>query len=405
MNFPIEKVRQDFPALSTVVHNNKPLIYLDNAATAQMPRQVWSAVEQIELCRGNVHRGIHTMSERCTAAYEQAREQVADYIGADSQLVRFTSGTTDSVNQVADWVRRKIRPRDRIAVTRMEHHSNFVPWQQICLDTGAEFLVLPLDEKGDLDLEKSEKLLADGVFLVAAAHSSNVLGTVNDLSTLAQMTHRAGGRLFVDGAQGICHEKVNVDAFDCDYYAFSGHKLGAPFGIGALYNKWLPKDPVRFGGGMVKRVEDQHTDFDMPPQRYEAGTPNVAGAVGLAAALKYRTELPDGWQDWEQMLLQRLEEGLKGIEKLHILGNPDRRSGCLSFVVDGVSSYDLAVLLDQLGGIAVRSGHHCAQPLLRSLGWEYALRVSPSFYNTPEEIDLFLAGLKKVLAMLWLQEK
>lgn len=399
MSFPVEKVRQDFPALSTTVHKDKPLIYLDNAATAQMPRQVWSAVEQIELCRGNVHRGIHAVSERCTAAYEQARREVADYIGADPDHVRFTSGTTDGVNQIADWVRKKIHSGDRIAVTRMEHHSNFVPWQQICLETGAEFIVLPLDENGDLDLLKSEMILEDGVFMVAAAHSSNVLGTVNDLSALAEITHRAGGKLFVDGAQGICHEKVNVTELNCDFYAFSGHKLGAPFGIGALYAKQLPSEPVRFGGGMVETVKDQYTDFDQPPQLYEAGTPNVAGAVGLAAALKYRKELLDGWQDWEHMLLRRLEDGLKGMEKVDVLGDPDQRSGCLSFVVDGISPFDLAVLLDQLGGIAVRSGHHCAQPLLRSLGQEYALRVSPSFYNTPEEIDQFLVELKKVIAL------
>ncbi len=397
MSFPIEKVRQDFPALKTVVHNSKSLIYLDNAATAQMPRQVWSAVEQIELCRGNVHRGIHAVSETCTAAYEQARKQVADYIGASTEQVRFTSGTTDGINQIADWMRKMLHPGDRVAVTRMEHHSNFVPWQQICLETGAELLILPLNENGELDLLKTEMILADGVRVVAAAHSSNVLGTVNDLAELARMTHKSGGLLFADGAQGICHESVDVSEIDCDFYAFSGHKLGAPFGIGALYSK-CPTAPIRFGGGMVETVEDQSTSFDQPPQRYEAGTPNVAGAVGLAAALEYRSSLPDGWQDWERMLLQRLEDGLNGIDKISILGKPNRRSGCLSFAVDGVSPYDLAVLLDQLG-IAVRSGHHCAQPLLRSLGQEYALRVSPSFYNTPEEIDQFLVGLKRVLAL------
>ena len=279
----------------------------------------------------------------------------------------------------------------------MEHHSNFVPWQQICLETGAEFVILPLTKEGDLDLSAAEQLLAPGVRLAAAAHSSNVLGTVNDIPALAKLTHKAGGLLFVDGAQGICHETVDVNTLNCDFYAFSGHKLGAPFGIGALYAR-TPLPPARFGGGMVDEVLDDRTTFALAPQSGEAGTPNVSGAVGLAAALDVRRTLPEGWQAWEDALLSRLEQGLRTMDHIHVLGQPRRRSGCLSFTTDGASPYDVAVLLDQLG-IAVRSGHHCAQPLLRSLGQEYALRVSPAFYNTPEEIDALLDGLRRVLPL------
>jgi cysteine desulfurase / selenocysteine lyase len=398
MTFPVEEIRRDFPALNKTVHNNKPLIYLDNAATAQMPRYVWDAIGEIELCRGNVHRGIHAVSEQCTAAYERAREQVAAYINAKPEQVRFTSGTTDGVNQAAEWLRRNLKSGERVAVTRMEHHSNFVPWQQVCLETGAEFVVLPLNAAGELDMEAVKREISNGIKLLAVAHGSNVLGAVNDVAALGRLTHEAGGLLFVDGAQGICHESVDVVAMDCDFYAFSGHKLGAPFGIGALYTK-NPLPPVRFGGGMVETVLDEKTIFDQPPQAYEAGTPNVAGAVGLAAALEYRKNLPEGWQAWEQALMEHLEDGLRSMERVHVLGQPARHSGCISFVVEGASPYDLAVLLDQLG-IAVRSGHHCAQPLLRSLGQEYALRVSPAFYNTMEEIDAFLSGLERVMELL-----
>ena len=394
--FDVNSVRQTCPALAGQVHG-RPLIYLDNAATAQMPQPVWDAVSRIELRRANVHRGIHAVSEECTAAYEAARAAVAAYLGAQPEQIRFTSGTTDAVNQTADWLRTQLRPGDRVAVTRMEHHSNFVPWQQICLETGAEFVILPLTKEGDLDLSAAEQLLSPGVRLAAAAHSSNVLGTVNDIPALAELTHKAGGLLFVDGAQGICHETVDVNALNCDFYAFSGHKLGAPFGIGALYAR-TPLPPARFGGGMVDEVLDDRTTFALPPQSGEAGTPNVSGAVGLAAALDVRRTLPEGWQAWEDALLSRLEQGLRTMDHIHILGQPRRRSGCLSFTADGASPYDVAVLLDQLG-IAVRSGHHCAQPLLRSLGQEYALRVSPAFYNTPEEIDALLDGLRRVLPL------
>lgn len=396
MSYPIASLRAAYPALAQQVHG-KPLIYLDNAATAQMPLQVAEAVRHLELRRGNVHRGIHALSEECTQAYESARSTVADFLGAAPDQIQFTSGTTDAVNRVADALAATLKPGDRIAVTRMEHHSNFVPWQQLCRNAGAEFCILPLTPQGDLDLEQAQELLSPGVTLVAAAHSSNVLGTVNDIPALARLTHAAGGALFVDGAQGICHEGVDVAALDCDYYAFSGHKLGAPFGIGALFCR-RPLPPVRYGGGMVDQVLDDTTTFAPAPLGWEAGTPNVSGAVGLARALEVRRNLPQGWQAWEDGLLEQLEQGLSALDRVRVLGHPRRRSGCLSFTVEGASPFDLAVLLDQLG-IAVRSGHHCAQPLLRWLGVEYTLRVSPACYNTPEEIDAFLSGLERVIPL------
>lgn len=396
MPFDVEALRRSYPALAGRVHD-RPLIYLDNAATAQMPLPVMEAVQQIELSRGNVHRGIHTLSEACTAAYESARIETAKFIHAMPEQICFTSGTTDAVNQTADWLRRQLRWGDRVAVTRMEHHSNFVPWQQICRETGAELIILPLTETGELDYAAAERLVRPGIKMMAAAHVSNVLGTVNDIPTLAEMAHAANGLLFVDGAQGICHENVDVTALNCDFYAFSGHKLGAPFGVGALYAR-KPIMPVRYGGGMVDEVKDDETTFSGAPQSGEAGTPNVSGAVGLAAALEFRQKLPKEWQSWERELMEYLENGLRAMQRICVLGNPRQRSGCISFVVDGASSFDLAVLLDQLG-IAVRSGHHCAQPLLRALGEEYALRVSPACYNTREEIDALLHGLETVIPL------
>ena len=390
-------VRDQYPALGGEA-NGKPLIYLDNAATAQMPRPVAEVVTRLELRRGNVHRGIHALSEECTAAYEGARAEVAKFLGAEPEQITFTSGTTDAVNRVADSYRGRLGPGDAVVVTRMEHHSNFVPWQQLCRETGAELRIAPLTETCELDESAFRSLLTGAVKLVAVAHASNVLGTVNDVKGICALAHQSGAEVFVDGAQGICHLPVDVEELGCDYYAFSGHKLGAPFGIGALYAR-RSYPPVRYGGGMVEEVKDTVTTFAAPPLGWEPGTPNVSGAVGLAGAVRFRRDLPQGWQEWEDRLLLRAEAGLAEIPGVRVLGKPQKRTGCLSFVLEGASPFDVAVLLDQLG-IALRSGHHCAQPLLRSLGLEYALRVSPAFYNTEQEIDRFLNGLNRVKQIL-----
>lgn len=394
MSFDVQAVRTDFPALRERVHG-RPLIYLDNAATAQMPRQVMEAVSQLELRRGNVHRGIHTLSEESTAAYEEARSTVAGFLGAPPERITFTSGTTDGVNRVA-WVLGQEMSRGA-AVTVMEHHSNFVPWQQMCRKLGAPFRVIPLDDSGKLDLDEANRLLDEDIGVLAVTHCSNVLGTVNPVQELCRLAHDRGIRVLVDGAQSVSHQDIDVTELDCDWFAFSGHKLGGPFGIGALYSK-EPLPPVVFGGGMVETVTAEHTGFAPPPLGGEAGTPNVSGAVGLAAAIRYRRALPNGWQAHERALLRQAEDRLTALPGVRTLGRGPRQ-GCLSFVIDGVQPFDAAALLDQLG-IALRSGHHCAQPLLNRLGLDYALRVSPAFYNTEGEIRALAQGLERILPLL-----
>ena len=382
-SFDVGKIRQDFPALSQTIHGH-PLVYLDNAATMQMSAQVMEAVREVELLRGNVHRGIHTLSSRCTDAYEQARSVCAQFFGTEPGQITFTSGTTDGINRVAAAF--ADRP-GAIVVTELEHHSNFVPWQQLCKKTGREFRACPIQPDGTLNLDALDAMLTEGTALLAISQCSNVLGMAIPLEQIIPMAHSRGIQVLVDGAQGACHMTVNLTALDCDYYVCSGHKLGAPFGIGLLYcKKKLP--PMIYGGGMVDRVAVKDTTF-LPT--LEAGTPNVSGAVGLAAALKYRMELPEGWQTHEAALLRHAETMLGEIPGIHFLGS-GTRVGCLSFTIDGKDAFDLAAALDQLG-IALRSGDHCAQILHRKLGISYSLRLSLAFYNTVEEIQTLAEAL------------
>ena len=394
MCFEPEQVRGDFPALAEYVHG-KPLVYLDNAATAQMPRAVMDAIEHLELRRGNVHRGIHTLSDACTEAYENARRVCGTFLGAVPEQITFTAGTTDSINRVAAWFSEN--RTGGVVVSVLEHHSNFVPWQQVCLREGRPFRVVPITAVGQLDLHELERCLDDTVELLAITQCSNVLGTVTPIQEICRMAHDRGILVLVDGAQSVCHMPVNVEELGCDFFVCSGHKLGGPFGIGLLYCR-EPMEPVLWGGGMVDRVTVEETTFAQSPQSGEAGTPNVSGAVGLAAAIEYRMQLPQGWQAHEERLLELAEQRLEELEGVHVLGTGDRM-GCLSFTIDGVQPFDAAVLLDQLG-IALRSGHHCAQPLLQALEVPYTLRISPAFYNTEEEIDALVAGMKKILPLL-----
>lgn len=394
MAFDVQAVREQFPALGEQVHG-RPLVYLDNAATAQMPRTVMEAVAQLELCRGNVHRGIHALSERCTAAYEQARSTAAAFLGAAPEQVTFTAGTTDGVDRVATVYERT--GGKGVAVTLLEHHSNFVPWQQLCLRQGRPFRVIPLDDRGQIDLVEAERLLDDSIGLLAVSHCSNVLGTVTPVEALCQLAHSRGIRVLVDGAQSVCHRPIDVSALGCDWFVCSGHKLDGPFGVGLLYAK-EPLEPARFGGGMVDRVSVAETSFAPPPLSGEAGTPHVSGAVGLAAAIRFRQDLDEGWRTHERALLAQAEAQLSALPGVRILGSGPRE-GCLSFVIQGVQPFDAAALLDQLG-VAVRSGHHCAQPLLETLGLDYALRVSPAYYNTPEEIEALVHGVEKIIPIL-----
>ena len=391
--FDPEAIREDFPALAEMVHG-KPLVYLDNAATAQMPLAVWEAMREIEFARGNVHRGIHTLSERCTAAFEEARQTCADFLGAKPEQITFTSGATDGINRVASAL---AALPGGVVTTTLEHHSNYVPWQQSCQRLGRPFRVCPIRPDGSLDMDAMEALLDSGISVLAVTHVSNVLGTKLPVRKLCELAHRRGIRVLVDGAQSVCHRDIDVSAIGCDWFVCSGHKLGGPFGIGLLYCR-DPLPPVRFGGGMVDRVTAENTTFAPPPLAGEAGTPNVSGAVGLAAALRYRRSLPSGWQAYEKVLLRRAEVLLGQIPSVAILG-PQEKEGCLSFTVDGVQPLDAALLLDS-GGIALRSGNHCAQPLMTAVGVEYTLRISPAFYNTKAEIDTFIAELRRVLSVL-----
>ena len=402
----VSEVRKDFPILNATVYGRR-LVYLDNAATMQMPEPVLRAiVRHYHEDNANVHRGIHALSERSTRALEEARERVAAFLNARcSDEVVFTGGTTASLNQLADMLDHHVPAESAIVTTMMEHHANFVPWQSLCQRTGRPFLAAPLDERGDLDLQALEELFAENdVGLLCVAHVSNVLGTVNPLQALIALAHAHGALAVVDAAQGIRHERIDVRALDCDFLAFSGHKIGAPTGIGVLYGKKRLLDelqPARFGGEMVDDVRVAATTFAAPPLRFEAGTPNYVGAIGLAAALAYLEGL--GFDDiagHEARLLAHAEEGLRSVDGLAILGNPVKRAGCLSFTVEGVHPFDLATMVDKLG-VALRSGTQCAQPLLfEAYDVQAVTRLSPAFYNTFGEIDVAVEAVERVVALL-----
>ncbi len=404
--FPVETVRRDFPILGQSV-KGCPLVYLDNGATTQMPEPVLQEiVRHYHTDNANVHRGIHTLSERSTAALEAAREKVRAYLNAkQAEEIVFTKGTTDSVNTLARALEPHIGEGDAIVASALEHHANFVPWQQLCLRTGAKFLVAPLDGNGDVDLGALGRLLSENrVALVAMTHVSNVTGTVNPVARIAGMAHEHGALMMVDAAQSIRHEEVDVQAIGCDFLAFSGHKTCAPTGIGVLYGRFeeLEKlSPVEFGGEMVDIVTTERTTFEALPLRFEAGTPNYVGARALGAALDYLEGLGrKAVRSWEHKLLAYAEERLSAVEGLKILGHPAHRAGCLSFTVKDVHPFDLAALLDTQG-VALRSGNQCAQPLLHeTYGIQNVTRLSPAFYNTREEIDACTAALKRVIPLL-----
>ena len=399
--------RKDFPILEQEVYG-KPLIYLDNAATSQMPVQVMERMaEHYRTEHANIHRGIHFLSERSTEAVEDARKTIQEFIhAAEPEEIIFTQGTTDSVHLVAAGLAVKERHGELsggIITTQMEHHSNFVPWQQLCAQTGVPFFVCPAPD-GELDLVALESLLKEHpIRLVACAHVSNLTGTVNPLDQIIPLAHRYGAEVLVDGAQGILHQKADVQALDCDYYVFSGHKMLGPTGTGVLYGKRscleaLP--PARFGGGMVDLVSGENTTWGPLPHRFEAGTPNIAGIIGLGEAVRYLTSHDfEAMHAQEEDVLKYAEEKLAAMEHVRILGHPKVRAGAVSFAVDGAHPYDIASMIDK-AGIAVRSGNHCAQPMLACLGENAAVRVSPAFYNTKEEIDVLCEYLQKVITML-----
>lgn len=402
----INLIRKDFPILDEKIHE-KPLIYFDNAATTQVPNQVIECIENhYHHNNANVHRGIHSLSERSTHNLEESRKTVASFINANTSTeICFSYGTTSSINMLAAGWKPQNDKCNSIVVTSMEHHSNFVPWQQRCFKENWNFLVSPLDENYELDLNKLEALLSENeVGIVAITHVSNVLGCVNDISSIVKMAHAYGAEVLVDAAQSIRHENVDVQELDCDYLAFSGHKTLGPTGIGVLWGKEALLErlsPCFFGGEMVDKVSSQNTTFEHAPLRFEAGTPNYVGAIALSGALEYintvgRSEICQ----YEHELIKYIENKLKNLNRVKILGSPKKRAGCLSFEVENAHPFDIAVLLDKLG-VAVRSGNQCAQPLLHeSVGRKNITRVSPAFYNTYDEVDLFIEALDKVITIL-----
>lgn len=397
----LRDIRQDFPILSQPM-NGKRLVYLDSAATSQKPLPV---IERIARYyreeNANVHRGVYALAAKATDAYEGAREKVARFIGAASaDEIVFTRGTTESLNLVASGLgRRLVSEGDEIVITPMEHHSNLIPWQQLAIATGATLKYIPLQKDGTLNLADVEETITDRTKIVAVAHISNVLGTINPVREIAAIAHRHGAVMVVDGAQSVPHQPVDVKELECDFLAFSGHKMCGPTGIGVLYGKrrWLSEmEPIYYGGEMIEVVERYRSTWKESPWRFEGGTPNIAGAVGLGAAVDYLTEIGmDAIQGREQELIRLAMERLEEIPELVIYG-PDagHRVGLVTFNLKGVHPHDVATVLDA-EGVAIRAGHHCAQPLMRELGAAATARASFYFYNTEEDVDGLVAALMK----------
>jgi len=397
----VERLREDFPILSERVRG-KPLVYLDNAATSQKPRPVIEAVTRFYSSENaNIHRGVHFLSERATLAYDAVRERVARFLNASSaREIVFTRGTTEAINLVAQsWGRSALRAGDEILITGMEHHSNIVPWQLLAAATGAIVRAVPITDAGELDLEAFDRLLTERTKLLAVVHLSNALGTINPVREMVARARERGVVTLVDGAQSAPHLPVDVQAIGCDFYAFSGHKVFGPTGIGALYGRsaLLERMPPWQGGGdMIETVTLERTTFAAPPARFEAGTPMIAEVIGLGAALEYvesvgRTALGT----WEEELLTYATERVSELAGVRIIGTARGKASVLSFVVEGVHPHDVGAVLDD-EGIAIRAGHHCAQPVMQRFGIPATVRASFAFYNTREEIDALVRGLRRV---------
>lgn len=398
----LQKVRADFPILQTEV-NGRPLVYLDNAATSQKPQQVLQALDQYyREQNGNIHRGVHYLSQVATDAYDSAREKVARFIGAASpQEVVFVRGATEGINLVAHGLAQCwLREGDEILLTRMEHHANIVPWQQAAERTGAKIVVAEVTGDGRLDMEDFMRKLGPRTRVVSFVHASNALGTINPAAEIIRLAHAQGAVVLLDGCQSAPHFPVDVTALDCDFFVFSGHKVCGPTGIGVLYGKkeWLERLPVyQTGGDMIERVSFENgTTFRQAPEKFEAGTPDIAGAIGLGAACDYLTSLGrENLEKAERELLDYATPRLKEIPGLKLYGDVADKVAVLSFTLDGAHPHDIGTILDT-EGIAVRAGHHCAQPLMRHYGISGTARASFAFYNTPEEADALIASLHKI---------
>ena len=402
--YQIEDVRKDFPILSKTIYN-KPLVYLDNAATTQKPLSVIEAMNNEYLnVNSNVHRGVHWLSQQATELHESARETLRKFINAKStNEIIFTRGTTESINLVASsFVEGFMNAGDEVIVSEMEHHSNIVPWQLQMARKGIALKVAPIDDEGNLDMEAFKKLFSERTKLVSIAHISNVLGTVNPIDEIIQFAHSQGVPVLVDGAQSAPHFAIDVQAMDCDFFALSGHKMYGPTGIGVLYGKeeWLDRMPPYQGGGeMIETVSFDKVTFEKPPLKFEAGTPDYVATHGLATAVDYLLDLGmDNIQKHEAMLTKYAMEQLSTIKDIRFIGTPRQKDAVVSFLVGDIHPFDLGTLLDRLG-IALRTGHHCAQPLMQRLGIQGTVRASFGLYNTKEEIDVLVKGIERVAAM------
>jgi cysteine desulfurase/selenocysteine lyase len=398
--YDLARVRSDFPILGMAVHG-RPLVYLDNAASTQKPRVVTEAIAR---CYGeyyaNVERGVHTLSQRSTAAREAARETVRRFLNAKSaEEVVFVRGTTEAINLVAaSWGRRNVGPGDEVLITGLEHHSNLVPWVMLCEERGAHLKVAPLDDRGEVRLDEFERLLSPRTRLAAFTHVSNALGTLNPVREMTEMAHRAGAAVLLDGAQAVPHLPVDVQALGCDFYAFSGHKVYGPSGIGVLWGRselLEAMPPWQGGGGMIRTVSFEKVTYAPPPHRFEAGTPFIEGSIGLAAALEYLDSvgLPSV-AAWEAELLALTVERLSEVPGLRFVGTARQKAAVVSFTLEGVHPHDVGTILDQ-EGIAVRAGHHCAQPVMERFRVPATARASFGLYNTPDEVEALAAALHK----------
>ena len=395
----LAKIRADFPILAEHV-NGKNLVYLDNAATSQKPRAVLEAiVGYYEHLNANIHRGVHTLSVRATEAHDAARETARRFLNAAStREIVFVRGATEAINLVAQsYGRGHVGAGDEVLITAMEHHSNIVPWQMLCEEKGAVLAVAPIDDRGQLQMDEFAKLLGPRTKIVAVTHVSNALGTVTPLPEIIRLAHEQGIPVLVDGAQAVPHMPVDVQALDCDFYAFSGHKVYGPTGIGALYGKAALLEampPYQGGGDMIRSVTFEKTTFNDLPYKFEAGTPDIAGAIALGAALDYLSELGmENVAAHERELLQYASDAVSAIPGVRLIGTADERAGVLSFILDGVHPHDLGTILDR-DGIAIRTGHHCAQPVMERFGIPATARASFAIYNTKADVDALIAGIR-----------
>ncbi len=401
----VQRWRADFPVLDQQI-NGKPLVYLDNAATSQKPEQVIEAISHYyRHDNANIHRGVHQLSERATAAYEGAREKVRAFLNAaHTDEIIFTRGTTEAINLVASsWGRANLVPGDEVLITAMEHHSNIVPWQMLCEQTGATLRVLPMNEQGELVVEAMDELLSEKTRLFALVHTSNALGTINPAADLVARAKAAGAVTLLDGAQAVPHLSVDVQALGCDFYAFSGHKLFAPTGIGVLYGRRALLDampPYQGGGDMIRMVTFERTEYNELPYKFEAGTPNIAGTIGLGAAIDYVAAVGiDRIAAHEASLLAYANERAAQFDGIRLIGTARNKAAVLSFVIDGIHPHDLGTILDQQG-VAIRTGHHCAMPIMDFYGVPATARASFAFYNRRDEVDALFAGLERARALL-----